>query len=192
MGDDCCELVVETCFSDDCCEAVCEGDCEALCDNGSNPLPAFCGLVAVVSIILFACSFGTLSATEMGIYCESSSPSPTRRLVLTPPTFRADNGITQTVSQETVGTGLHFLGVGSYFIKYPTTIQSMAFSTAQHDILHCRTNDGLPLILAVTYQYRISSKQGDLYKLYQKFPTDGQYYGIFFNTASHLIAESAT
>eukprot|EP00948_MAST-09A_sp_MAST-9A-sp1_P000167 g167.t1 len=102
------------------------------------------------------------------------------------------NGILQTVSDETFHTGLHFVGFGGGFVKYPTTVQSMEFSTSEHDILHCRTNDGLPLILGITFQYQLSGSPGDLIKLYRKFPVKGQYYGIFFNTASHLIAEAAT
>ena len=182
MGDECCDTMLEACCDEACCEAVCEGNCEVLCDGGrgGNPVPVCCGFIAVIGIILFSCSFGTLSATEMGIYCELErkvDKRKTNRVLTLDSVPNADNGITQTISQETFGTGLHFVGLGSYFVKYPTTIQSMAFSTADHDILHCRTNDGLPLILAVTYQYRISAKQGDLYKLFTKFPKEGQYYG---------------
>lgn len=53
--------------------------------------------------------------------------------------------------------GIHFLGVGHSFIKYPKTVQTIEFSnerTANGPSIGSRTNDGLEVILEISFQYK--------------------------------------
>lgn len=101
------------------------------------------------------------------------------------------NFLTQEVSPIPLNNGLHYMGAPWHsLIKYPKTMQNMEFSTADspHDELHCRTVDGLEVILEVTYQYQIITDE--IYKLYSDFDED-HYTTVFFDVASHLISEAA-
>lgn len=55
--------------------------------------------------------------------------------------------------------GIHFLGVGHSFIKYPKTVQTIEFSqdrTANGPSINSRTNDGLEVILEISFQYKLN------------------------------------
>lgn len=99
--------------------------------------------------------------------------------------------LTQSVSDVPLSNGLHYMGAPWHaLIKYPKTMQNMQFSTADtpHDELHCRTVDGLEVVLEVTFQYQFIVDE--LHALYSDFGEDG-YYLVYFDVASHMIAESA-
>jgi hypothetical protein len=54
--------------------------------------------------------------------------------------------ITKTIDTQVYTPGYHFLGFGHSFIKYPSTVQSMEFSTsatANRPPITSRTSDGL-------------------------------------------------
>ena len=91
------------------------------------------------------------------------------------------NAITQHVAKEPYSAGLHFIGVGHRFLRFPNIQLNMQFSTAEHDLLHTRTADGLPLTLGfclnwllfiwaqycslgLSFQYTLI--QADLFDLY--------------------------
>lgn len=124
-------------------------------------------LVGIPSIVMFACSFSTLDATQVGLDYSS---------------------ISKSVSTEVYTSGLHFLGLGHSFIAYPTTLQSVDFSQEKGNLLKTRTSDGLPLTLGASFQYRYQA--GTIYKLYEMF--GGQEAIVFENTAAHLINVAAT
>jgi len=68
----------------------------------------------------------------------------------------------------------------------------MEFSSNDNDLLHARTNDGLPLILGVTFQYRLMQERVyDLFMNYTDQDMTLYYEDIFFNKASHIISEAA-
>lgn len=118
-------------------------------------------------VILVSLSFATLHATEWGLDY---------------------NGILMTVAQEPMDAGLHFLGPGHSFIKFPNTYQNVQFSSGDHDLLHTRTSDGLPLTLGVSFQYTL--KREELHALYMEYKLD--YPAVIFNMATHEIANKAS
>lgn len=98
----------------------------------------------------------------------------------------------KTVSKTTYAPGLHLLGPFHEFVTFPSTLQTMEFSSNANDLLHARTNDGLPLILGVTFQYRImQNKVFDLFMNYTDGDMNLRYKAIYFNKASHIISEAA-
>lgn len=120
----------------------------------------------ITFIVLIACSFSSLHQTQYGLDY---------------------NHITETIDSTVYTGGLHFLGVGHGFVKFPNTVQSVSYSQTNHDRLHARTKDGLPLILGVSFQYRLNEK--DIHQLYMQFK---EHHGrIIFNTGKHLISNSA-
>jgi len=129
-----------------------------------------CAVVVGVSVVVVAIgigfSFASLHATEIGLDY---------------------NQITQNINPVPYNAGLHFLGVGHRFIKFPNTFQNMQFSTAEHDVLHTRTSDGLPLTLGIGFQYTLNkAKIYDLYMRYQE-----NYPAVLFDIASHVLADIA-
>ena len=59
-------------------------------------------------------------------------------------------------SQPFIG-GIHFLGVGHSFIKYPKTVQTIEFSqdrNANGPVIQSRTQDGLEVSLEISFQYK--------------------------------------
>jgi len=94
--------------------------------------------VIIPSIILISVSFKSLDETELGIDYNSISLS-----------------LEQTFSD----SGLYFLGLGHWFITYPRTIQTIEFTALDLSRLHTRTNDGLPITLSVSFQYRYNADQ---------------------------------
>lgn len=126
-----------------------------------------CCSTVIALIVLIACSFSSLHQTQYGLDY---------------------NHITETVDSTVYTGGLHFLGVGHSFVKFPNTVQSVSYSEAAHDRLHARTKDGLPLILGVSFQYRLVLT--DIYKLYMQFK---EHHGhVIFNMGKNLISNSAS
>jgi hypothetical protein len=126
-----------------------------------------CCCVSLIGlIILLVSSFSSLHTTQYGLDYDH---------------------IFETVDKHVYTGGLHFLGIGHNFVKFPNTVQSIVYSQAMHDRLHARTNDGLPLILGVSFQYRLDEKQ--IHEMYMAFKD--QHPKIVFNTGKHLIANAA-
>jgi hypothetical protein len=109
-----------------------------------------CLVVGVISIlVLVFTSFRSLEVNEIGLNY---------------------SGITKTVDNELYTSGIHFLGVGHSFIKYPTTAQTYEFSKAKGSHapqVRSRTKDGLEVELEISFQYLyISTQVYDLYMTY--------------------------
>jgi regulator of protease activity HflC (stomatin/prohibitin superfamily) len=99
------------------------------------------------------------------------------------------NSITLTIEDKVYATaGLHFLGVGHYFITYPRTVQAIEFIAEENDRLQTRTSDGLPVSLSVSFQYRYD--QSRLQELYLTFKEEQLQ--VYENTAKAVIANVAT
>eukprot|EP00913_Durusdinium_trenchii_P035496 g33217.t1 len=107
------------------------------------------------------------------------------------------NWLLSTVSSEVIATpGLKFIGPFNRLIRYPKTIQTLEYDEAQRDLLDGRTRDclswsvtdlfsaslfnwwlrpffhtlqdGLPLILGLSFQYRLmADRLPDLYFTYE-------------------------
>lgn len=64
------------------------------------------------------------------------------------------SGIFSSVEKETYHSGIHLLGIGHYFLTYPTTVQNLEFSNnrgADLPTINCRTQDGLNLSLEISF-----------------------------------------
>lgn len=110
------------------------------------------GVIAI--IVLIFTSFRTLEVNEIGLDY---------------------SGITKTVDKQLYTSGIHFLGVGHSFIKYPTTVQTFEFSKAKGSDapnVRSRTKDGLEVELEISFQYLYISTQ--LYQLYMTYATENK------------------
>jgi len=115
---------------------------------------------------MLICSFSQLHSTQYGLDYDH---------------------IWETVDTSVYTGGLHFLGLGHSFVKFPNTVNSITYTEAEHTRLHARTSDGLPLVLGVSFQYRLVQNQiHDLYMSYKD-----QHPHIVFNTGRHLISNVA-
>jgi len=105
-------------------------------------------MVVITSIVLLAVSFGSLEPTEIGL---------------------AISGSTQAVDTTTVpyAPGRYFLGLGGYFIKFPSTTTQIKLEVASGTDISARSNDGLLISLDVSYEYKLI--QNELAELYRKF-----------------------
>ena len=109
-----------------------------------------CLVVGVISaLVLVFTSFRSLEVNEIGLNY---------------------SGITKSVDRDLFTSGIHFLGVGHSFIKYPTTVQTFEFSkSSQSDAknVRSRTKDGLEVELEISFQYLyVSTQLYDLYMMY--------------------------
>eukprot|EP00448_Togula_jolla_P006137 CAMPEP_0170615164 /NCGR_PEP_ID=MMETSP0224-20130122/25189_1 /TAXON_ID=285029 /ORGANISM="Togula jolla, Strain CCCM 725" /LENGTH=317 /DNA_ID=CAMNT_0010940873 /DNA_START=48 /DNA_END=1001 /DNA_ORIENTATION=- len=102
------------------------------------------------------------------------------------------NHVLRTVDPLVLDTpGLKFVGPFSTLIRYPKTLQTMAYSREDRDLLDGRTKDGLPLVLGVTFQYQLQSK--GLYHLYRRYERNiGDYVNLFRLVGIHIVTEAAT
>lgn len=102
------------------------------------------------------------------------------------------NWLLSHVSNEVIATpGLKFIGPFNTLIRYPKTIQTLEYDEAARDLLDGRTADGLPLILGLSFQYRlITDRLPDLYFTYEN--NYGDYERIYKLTGTHMITELAT
>jgi len=139
----------------------------------ADALPAVgagcCGFLALM--VLF--SFASLSPTDMALKY---------------------NYVLKTVDPQVLtGAGLMFIGPMNTLIKYPKTIQTMEYNQMHMDILDGRTFDGLPLILGLSFQYRLLQDPKSLYSLYTEFEAEpGDYIKLFELVGMHMITEMAT
>lgn len=95
-------------------------------ENPGKAIGCTCCLVAVISsLILVFFSLASLDATEYGLDYST---------------------ITKTIDQNVYSSGYHYLGFAHSFIKFPSTVQTMEFSTehsANRPPILSRTEDGL-------------------------------------------------
>eukprot|EP00747_Dinoflagellata_sp_TGD_P193827 gnl/TRDRNA2_/TRDRNA2_60530_c0_seq1.p1 gnl/TRDRNA2_/TRDRNA2_60530_c0~~gnl/TRDRNA2_/TRDRNA2_60530_c0_seq1.p1 ORF type:complete len:315 (-),score=60.12 gnl/TRDRNA2_/TRDRNA2_60530_c0_seq1:65-1009(-) len=102
------------------------------------------------------------------------------------------NYLMEYVSPEVVeNPGLHYVGWVSTILTYPRTIQTLEFDADSGGLLYARTNDGLPLTLGISLQYRLFPKE--LYSLYRTYDAEpGDYQYVYQAVAKHLIVQTAT
>jgi regulator of protease activity HflC (stomatin/prohibitin superfamily) len=129
-----------------------------------------CCASAFIFFILLVSGFSSLEATEFGLNY---------------------SWMFKTISPEVEENGIHFLGVGHSFIRFPKTVQTIEFSyerTANRGPISSRTSDGLEVTLEISFQYILQPE--NIYKLYCKYGKN--YPQIFQNIAIHLLTEEAT
>lgn len=122
-------------------------------------------------IIFIILSFSVLEYTELGLNY---------------------NGITKTISKDPFGPGRHFIGPGHSFIKFPSTVQNVQFSSGGDDTnsrpLRSRTSDGLEITLEISFQYQLQA--GALYDMYMFYGME--YQRVFVRIAMDLLTVTAT
>lgn len=126
--------------------------------------------VAAVVVVLAVCSFSSLEYTELGLNYSM---------------------LTSTVEDRGYASGLYLLGPGHYFLKFPSTVQTIQFSHEPDSVgppLRSRTNDGLEVALESSLQYQLNASA--LTALYRKYGM--AYESIFVNIAMDLITQVAT
>ena len=113
-------------------------DCDCNCDNRVVKYLAIGGIVLALGIILLAVSWDTVEPIEFGLKC---------------------NSITKSCNPQNVFLGGRYLvGPFNYFINFPSTLQTIEFSSYKHskaEALKTRTAEGLNLVLHVSFQYKL-------------------------------------
>eukprot|EP00003_Mantamonas_plastica_P033327 TRINITY_DN946_c1_g1_i2.p1 TRINITY_DN946_c1_g1~~TRINITY_DN946_c1_g1_i2.p1 ORF type:complete len:321 (-),score=104.64 TRINITY_DN946_c1_g1_i2:120-1082(-) len=114
-----------------------------------------CCCIVIPSVIMFAVSFDTLTPTQVGIDF---------------------NGNTKTIDTNMVyKNGRYFLGLGHYFIKFPTTLKTLEFSSAKDanaGALAAFSNDGQNINLEVSFQYRVMTSGKQVIDIYKAMETN--------------------
>ena len=93
------------------------------------------GIFIVTGTVLIILGFSSLQATEIGLDY---------------------SWISQTVDKKTYENGLHYLGIGHSFIKFPKQVQLIEFSKnrgANGKPLQSRTKDGLEVNIEISFQF---------------------------------------
>jgi len=125
-------------------------------------------VIGGIFFLLLVCSFTTMAPTEMALKY---------------------NYVMKTVSPEVVvDPGLLFVGPFTSLIRYPKTIQPVQYDASDRDLLDGRTKDGLPLILGLSFQYRLLPD--GVYKLYRTF--GDTYEELYKLVGIHFLTEMAT
>jgi len=128
------------------------------------------GVLIVGGGILIILGFSTLEATELGLDYSSISKN-----------------VDKTIYQN----GLHFLGIGHSFIRYPKMVQTIEFSRdrgADLANISSRTKDGLEVTLEISFQYQILDQR--VYDLFQAYGQN--YQEVFQNVAIDILTEETT
>lgn len=95
-----------------------------------------CALFIVVGGVLLIFGFSSLEATELGLDY---------------------SWVSKNVDSTIYNNGLHFLGIGHSFVRYPKMVQTIEFSNdrgADLKSIQSRTQDGLEVIIEVSFQYQ--------------------------------------
>jgi regulator of protease activity HflC (stomatin/prohibitin superfamily) len=117
-----------------------------MCENLSSCGAFCCGLLALISIILFGVSFATIDPLTAGL--------------------RQDT-ISKSVDTDVYTSGRYFLGLTKTFLEFPATLQHVKFGrNGDYATLSGSTADGQQIQLEITFQYRI--RLGQLPQLYAK------------------------
>jgi regulator of protease activity HflC (stomatin/prohibitin superfamily) len=109
-----------------------------------------CLVAIIVTISLIASAIHKLDTNEVGL-------------------DYSQNTLTIDFSSPYTG-GIHWLGVGHRFIKFPTLLQELDFSGA--NTINARTLDGISTILTVRVFYRLDSDKDSLGEIYLLFKDD--------------------
>lgn len=124
-----------------------------MANNG--PIAAFCftcTIVFIVTVILVGVGFSRLEVNEVGIdYSANSLTINTNELYT---------------------NGIHFLGVGHSFIKFPK--RQVTLTMQGGNAIIARTNDGLIVTLHTKLLYRLDANMNSLASLYLMFKEDYQ------------------
>jgi regulator of protease activity HflC (stomatin/prohibitin superfamily) len=99
--------------------------------------------------------------------------------------------ISKTINPTASVNGLHFLGIGHSFIRYPKTVQTIEFSHskgANRPPIQSRTSDGLEVVLEISFQYILQPEH--LFQLYMRYGDD--YKKVFENIAIDNLTDEAT
>mmetsp|Transcript_772 Transcript_772/g.946 ORF Transcript_772/g.946 Transcript_772/m.946 type:complete len:320 (+) Transcript_772:82-1041(+) len=138
-----------------------------------DALPIAGGTCCGFFVMLLLFSFASLAPTEMALQY---------------------NYVLKTVDPHILtDAGLIFTGPMTSLIRYPKTIQTMEYTQARANILDGRTFDGLPLLLGLSFQYRLLQDKTSLYNLYHEFEgTPGYYVKLYELVGMHMITELAT
>jgi hypothetical protein len=97
----------------------------------------------------------------------------------------------KSVENKTYSSGFHFIGLGHDFISYDINIKTMEFSNGPKATLpsiKCRTQDGLPVGLEISFQYRVLPET--IYEIYTEYGADMN--PVLLRTAIDQISETAT
>ena len=96
---------------------------------------SICCLFILVGGILLILGYSVLEATEYGLDY---------------------SWVSKNVDKTIYENGLHFLGIGHSFIRFPKMVQTIEFSkerNANQGPVQSRTADGLEVILEISFQY---------------------------------------
>lgn len=122
-------------------------------------------------ITLIATSFSTLEANQVGL--------------------RYDSVAVQVANDGTLfAAGVHFLGVGHWFIVYPTTQQSVKFQGSE--AIQARTRNGLEVSLDVSFNFRLKRSLTDLVELYYDFGEMEEVATVYNRIARNVVRTSAS
>jgi len=113
--------------------------------------------------------------------------------------------ITRKVEKRTYLPGRYWIGPASFFIKFPSTVTTIAFADAEPQgsswfasdpselfqrELRSRTMDGLDVNIELSFQYQL--QKDSLYDLYTTFGGWPDYHNLFVRVAIDRLTESAT
>lgn len=140
----------------------------AITDHPAKLAAVCCGCTSVIFIIVMVTSsYDTLEPEAMGLHYNTLEE-----------TVQDDNG-------QAFKEGRYFLGLGSRFIKFPATVQTIEFTSPP---LQSRTSDGLGVRIEISFQYQLDPFT--LLDLYKKF---GDEYGeIFTRISTNVLKVAAT
>ena len=99
--------------------------------------------------------------------------------------------IARQIDRVTYTSGIHIIGIGHSFIKYPRTIQTVEFSNskdADRRQIVSRTSDGLEVLLEISFQYTIIQEK--LFDLHMSFGED--FRRTMINYSIDLITDIST
>ncbi|EGR27141.1 SPFH domain band 7 family protein [Ichthyophthirius multifiliis] len=128
------------------------------------------GISIITLFTLLLSSFNSLEVNEYGLDYSS---------------------ISKSIGKKPYSAGIHFLGVGHSFIKFPKTVLNLEYSNhqgADYGPIRSRTSDGLEVILEISFQYKLIYE--DLFELYNNYREN--YSNIFSHIAIHTLTENTT
>lgn len=123
-------------------------------------------VAGIITLALVLESYDELMPEEMGLHYDSH-----KEMVMD------NNG-------QAFMNGKYFLGLGQYFLKFPSTVASMPFND-----LYSRTSDGLGIHISVNFDYQLDPYS--LLELYKKFGVEG-YQPIFGRIVENVLKIEST
>mmetsp|Transcript_45910 Transcript_45910/g.52965 ORF Transcript_45910/g.52965 Transcript_45910/m.52965 type:complete len:318 (+) Transcript_45910:82-1035(+) len=130
-----------------------------------------CGCVVILLVtilILVLCSYDSLEPTEVGLEYNPNSKNLN--------------------TDELYKNGRHNLGIGHYFIKFPTELQQIKFQGKT--VLQSRTKDGLSVHMTISFQYKLKTTLTDLVALFYDWG-DGGYDLAYRRIARAVLRDTA-